>query len=347
MTKGTTREFQRMISRAVDGRSVFGCCVRMTRGDGSQDWSGAAGDLDVDTQYFIASTTKLYTTAIILSLQNEGALALDEPVSRYLDSAAVSGIHVYRGVDYSQAITIAQLLAHTSGLPDYFQQRVNGRSLLAALTKGEDQHWTFEDVVEKTRAMPPKFAPGTKGRALYADTNYQILGKIIETICGKSFSSVLHERIFEPLGLNQTYLFTDADDTRPRTLYYKHTPLRIPEAMASFGPDGGIVSTANETLRFLRAFFTGELFPENALEPLKTYNRIFFPLEYGIGFMRFKLPWIFSPFRPLPELLGHSGLSGAFAFYCPEKDLYVAGTVNQIAKPRLPYRLMMNMVMKG
>jgi CubicO group peptidase (beta-lactamase class C family) len=114
--------------------------------------------------------------------------------------------------------------------------------------------------------------------------------------------------------------------------------------MTSFGPDGGIVSTAKESMTFLRAFFSEKLFPIAYLPELKAWNKIFFPLQYGTGMARFKMPWIFSPFQPLPEIIGHSGLSGAFADYCPEKDMYLTGTVNQIASPSLSYKLMFKLI---
>ncbi len=97
-------------------------------------------------------------------------------------------------------------------------------------------------------------------------------------------------------------------------------------------------------MTFLRAFFGGQLFPKVYISELTVWNRIFFPLQYGIGVARFKLSRIFSPFKPTPELIGHSGLSGAFAYYCPQKDLYLTGTVNQTAKPGLSYRLMIKLL---
>jgi len=115
-------------------------------------------------------------------------------------------------------------------------------------------------------------------------------------------------------------------------------------AMTSFGPDGGIVSTANESMIFLKAFFNGKLFPKEYLDEMKDWNKIFFPLQYGIGIARFKLPRIFSPFKPVPKLIGHSGLSGAFAYYCPEKDIYLTGTVNQIHNAGLSYKLMIRIL---
>ena len=66
-------------------------------------------------------------------------------------------------------------------------------------------------------------------------------------------------------------------------------------------------------------------------------------MQYGVGIMRFKLPRIFSPFRGTPEFVGHSGLSGAFAFHCPVKGLFLCGTVNQLTPPSLSFRLMMKL----
>lgn len=108
----------------------------------------------------------------------------------------------------------------------------------------------------------------------------------------------------------------------------------IPKAMSSFGPDGGIVSTVHEGLTFLRAFLDGTLFPEHYLEEMKQWKGIFFPLQYGHGLMRFKLPRIFSPFKPSPELIGHSGASASFLFHCPDEDLYLADTLNQIKRTK-------------
>lgn len=195
--------------------------------------------------------------------------------------------------------------------------------------------------------MPAAFPPGKKGRALYSDTNYQMLGHIIEIASGKSYEDALKHYVFSPLGLNKTYLYTDTNDTHPANIYYKSTPLNIPRAMASTGPDGGIVSTARESMVFLKAFFGGGVFPVEYVKELGVWNRIFFPLEYGLGVMRYKLPRIFSGFRPFPEFIGHSGLSGAFAYYCPAKDLYITGTVNQIAKPGTAYKMMLRLKLKG
>lgn len=340
-----SNKLQLVLDKTVDNKTVFGLSVCIENGDRSLAFSGAAGNLETESQYFIASTTKLYTSAIILKLASQKAFQLDDPVASYLDKSVMDGLLVIKEVDCSGHITIRQLLAHTSGLPDYFQQKkASGRSLLNELTSGLDQHWTFEEVITETKKMKPAFHPGAKGKALYSDTNYQLLGRIVEAVTGKPITALWEEFVFAPLGLSKTYLYQDSQDTRPASLYYKSNPLHMPLAMTSFDTDGGIVSTSAELMTFLKAFFNGQFFPVATFAQMKQWNRIFFPLEAGVGLLRFKLPRLFSPFKAMPEFIGHSGLSGTVAFYAPEKDIYFTGTVNQISDPGRPFRLMLELI---
>ncbi|MCI3919377.1 beta-lactamase family protein [Paenibacillus sp. TRM 82003] len=345
MTDILERTFRRFVEHRKD---VFGAVAAVesgpTAGSGLRKRL-AYGELSADTPYYIASTTKLYVTAIVLGLREEGRLRLSDPISAFLPQATLDGLHTYRGFDYAPSLTVAHLLSHTSGLPDYFQQKPpGGKSLQQQLTSGQDRAWPPEEAIAAAKSMSPAFAPGAKGKALYSDTNFQLLGRIAEAIEEAPFKEVLQRRVLEPLELSRTYLYEDPSDETPATIRFRRDPLRVPRAMSSFGPDGGIVSTAEESMTFLRAFFEGRLFRKEALPELYAWNRIFFPLEYGVGIARFRWPRIFSPLRPAPELIGHSGLSGAFAFYCPGKDVYLAGTVNQLANPSLSFRLMLQLL---
>ncbi|MDH3398505.1 MAG: beta-lactamase family protein [Acidimicrobiia bacterium] len=330
--------------RFMQGRNLFGGTVRLETEAGSFAWEAATGDLAVGDQYFLASTTKLYVTAVLLSLRSQGKLDLDELLVSHVPADLVVGIH-HRKRDASGELTIRHLMSHTSGLPDYFQQkRADGSSLEKEITAGRDQTWTLDDVLEATGRMKPPFAPGAPGKAFYSDTNYQLLGKVIETVTGDALEEVFRGLIYDPLSLTDTYLYTDPSDERPHHLYYQDHALRVPLAMASFGPDGGVVSTASESMTFLKAFFTGALFPADYLPELYHWNKIFFPLQYGVGIMRFQLPRYLSPFSPAPELVGHSGLSGAFAFYAPDRGLYCTGTINQVAQPGRSFRLLLRLL---
>ncbi len=299
-------------------------------------------------QYFIASATKLYTTALIMQLRSEGAISLESTVAELLGAEAVRGLHVHRGIDAGDTITVRHLLSHTSGIADYFEQKQpNGRVLLRDILKA-DTGWSHDDALNLARGMKPKFAPSTPGKAFYSDTNFHLLGSIIEAVEGSSYGSVLERRIIDRLRLRDTYLFTSHTLNRYDSIapmLNGRRQLHIPRAMASFGADGAVVSTAPECVVFLRAFLAGELFPAEYLDEMTaTWNRIFHPFEYGLGIMRFALPRYLSPFSPAPALIGHGGASGSLLYYAPEHDLFIAGSVNQVRNRGLPYQFALKLV---
>lgn len=333
---------QTVLDKTVDGKKIFGTSFALKK-DG-HTWIGASGNISTDQSYFIASTTKLFTTAIILRLKSEGKLNLDDKISKYLDITILKDLHIYKGKNYSGELTVKHLLAHTSGLPDYFQGKgASGKSLEDELKTGNDQSWTFEQVIERSKAIKPLFIPGTKNKAHYSDTNFKLLGKIIETITNLSYSENCNELIIQPLSLSKTYLYQDSTDNTPKTFYFKANELKVPKAMASFGSDGSIVSTSADMLIFIESFFTGKLFPLEYIKDLQEWNRIFFPMQSGIGIQLFKLLWIFNPTGAVPYFIGHSGLSGAVAYYSPKENLYVVGTVNQVAHPDISFKTMIKL----
>ncbi len=336
------KTLQAVLDKTVATDKVFGTSFAIEQGD--LIWSGASGDLSKDQSYFIASTTKLFTTAMILQLQARGDLALEDRVSNYLDESVLLGLHLFKGQDYSRELTIKELLAHTSGLPDYFQGKGDhGKSLEDEITQGYDQSWTFDESIERTKKMRPLFAPGTKNKAHYSDANFQLLGRIIEVITHRTFCENCIDLITGPLGLEKTYLYQDPSDKRPKRLYYKEKELIIPKAMVSFGADGAVVSTSADMLVFIEGFFTGRLFPLEYLSSLQEWNRIFYPMRSGIGIHLFRLPWLVNPAGSIPYFIGHSGLSGALAFYSPKENLYIAGTVNQVAHPDISFKTMIKL----
>src|SRR5690606_28367666 len=111
---------------------------------------------------------------------------LTDFVHLYIDNSILNGLHVFKGKEYAYELTLTHLLAHTSGLPDYFQNKAkNGKSLEDELIGGNDQYWSFEQAIQRTKEMQPLFSPGTKNKAHYSDANFQLLGQIIEKITGK------------------------------------------------------------------------------------------------------------------------------------------------------------------
>jgi D-alanyl-D-alanine carboxypeptidase len=335
---------KKLLNESIDQKLVFGGAITISNSE--KQFTYEAGNFKPNQQHFIASTTKLYVTALILNLQVKGKLSLDDKISKFLPESILKNLHIYKGEDYSNELTIKHLLAHTSGLPDYFEdKKENGKSLLQELSEGKDQLWSCEQAISLSKKMKPKFKPGTKGKAFYSDTNFQLLSLILEGIYQKNIVSIFDAEIISKLGLKQTYLYSDTIDKRPIDIYYKENQLIIPKAMSSFKADGGIVSTTEESMIFLKAFFNGVFFPKEYLSELYQWNKIMYPLENGIGLMRFKLPKSFTMGKSVPILYGHSGLSGAFAYYAPEIDTYFTGTVNQISKPGTSYKLLVKLLM--
>ncbi len=191
-------KLQAVLDKTVDGRKVFGTSFAIKKD--ASIWTGNSGNMTDDQAYFIASTTKLFTTAIILHLQSKDLIQLDNKINQFLDSSVLDELHVFEGKDYAQNLTIKHLLSHTSGLPDYFQgKNKDGISLEDELKSGNDQSWTFEEALEKSKILKPLFVPGTKNKAYYSDTNFQLLGKIIEVVTGKSYNENCEQLIIKPL----------------------------------------------------------------------------------------------------------------------------------------------------
>lgn len=316
--------------------------------DGSFDFRGAAGAATVESPYFIASITKMVTVAVLMQLVDEGALELDAPITEYLAPDLLDGLHSLNGVDYSRQLKVCQLIHQTSGLADYFEDKPkNGDSLLDELLAGQDRALDLAGVLAVARSIPPRFAPGAQGgrKSHYSDTNYQLLGAIIEALTGKIIADIFQTRVFDRLEMAQTYLYDcrRSRETPPLPLYHREQMLSIPLWMSSEKAAGGVVSTLADSLRFLRAYFGGELFdPRHFQRMQRQWNTIVVPvIQYAYGLMRFRMPRAMTLFRYSPELIGHSGASGSFAFFAPKEAVYMVGTFNQTDRPGRPFRFML------
>lgn len=326
--------FEQVVQKMNSNRSVHGAVLCVENTDSSISRIGGAGNITVGNRYFIASVTKLYVTAVMLRLRAEKKLAFTDRISTFFPEDELSGIHVLGGTDYTREITIAHLLSNTSGIPDYFYYDKSKGKAADDLLLGNDQSWSLDQAISKAKTLKPHFKPGQKGKVHYSDTNYRLLGGIIEKVTGKWVGDVFHEYIFQPLSLKETYAFRDLHDTTPVPIYYKSRTVHAPRYLASITSEGGIVSTARETMDFLKAFFNGFFFPVQTIDELKqNWHMIYFPGQFyfGLGLEKLWTPRIMSLIKPIREVLGFWGQTGAFAFYNPETDLYFTGTINQVS----------------
>jgi len=348
------QEMEDLVSGLVEkDKSVRNCVLSVMKGDGSFSWSGAAGiarqdgqvPMTKDTPIYIASITKLYTATAIMRLYEKGELSLDDPMSRYLPDQLIRGIHVYKGKDYSLEITIKQLLSHTSGIADYYTEKPKrGKSLFDLFLQEPERSWTVDETIARARnALEPNFQPGKD--ASYSDTNFQLLGKVIEAITGKPLYIVYVDFFFRPLGLKHTWLTGYSEPqlapyTAPADIFYKDMNITKTRSNGAYWADGGIVSTAEEMTIFLKALKEGRIVSRDTLKLMHNWHKLQFPLQYGYGTMYFKLPWFIDMVMKVPPIWGHSGSTGSFLYYSEDLNLYMAGSINQVDSKIKPFRLM-------
>jgi D-alanyl-D-alanine carboxypeptidase len=307
-------------------------------------WRRATRAEGLAARYCIASCTKLYTATLVIKSAQRGEIELDSPAAQYLPSDTMTGLNSHGGVDHALSITVRHLLSNTSGVPDFFEGKSPGKaSLLEEIMAGADAGWTLADVLERTKALSAPFAPGTKGKAHYSDTNFELLGAILARVTGLDFPTLVRRDIVEPLGLTDTAVFGDPlgpayVDVLP--IHAGTSRLDIPVTLRALGPHGAVVSTLEDSLAFLDALFASRLFERRWLAQMQRWNSLFFPMQYGMGMMRFSLPPVMTLFRQLPDMIGHSGASGVLMYANPERGIRIVGSTNQLAGRERPYRFL-------
>ncbi|HUL63489.1 MAG TPA: serine hydrolase domain-containing protein [Burkholderiaceae bacterium] len=352
---GLQQELEQIVAKTVAGdAAVRNCVLSVMTGDGSFEWTGAAGvarhgdasPMTADTPVYIASVTKLYTVTAILVLQERGALSLDEPMAKYLPSQLIRGVHRYNGLDYSDRITIRQLASHRSGIADYYEEKgSDGKSLFELLEEQPGRTWTVDDTIARARTLPAHFVPGTQ--TFYSDTNFQLLGKIIEAVTGKPLHAVFQEFFFDPLHLTHTRLGRTGPgaSSNPADVFHGGHDITEMRGNDAYWADGGIVSTAREMNVFLKALAEGRIIRPESVQSLHDWHPWQFPLRYGLGTMYFDLPRSFAAASGLRPLWGHSGSTGSFLYRSDDLDLYMAGTLDQ-TESKVKAFLLMRQVMR-
>ena len=332
-TEITRESLQREFEKAVRPSDIFEAVLLVENSNGSFSENFGYGRRNIDTPMLTASVGKLFTTACILMLNEEGRLSLDDKLTKYFNSDQLKGLHIYKGREYSFDLTISDLLFQTSGLPN------TSRTLA-----DEDAFFTFDQKITSVKSITPHFAPNT-GKAYYANINFFILGEILEKITAMPLSAVYEKMIFSPLGMTNTYLPANENDFIPHFYDGKEKTNR-PKNIISAGAAGGFVSTPKDLMTFSKAFWQGKLFEKSVFEKLAVYKKLepyFGPAYYGGGHMRISSEGIYKLLMGKGDLIGHSGVTGSFAFYYPEKDLYFIGDFSQLKKPSAPYLMLMKL----
>lgn len=249
------------------------------------------------TRFRIGSQTKTFTAVMILQLVQENKLKMDAPLSQFFPE-----------IQNAEQLTIAHLLRHRSGIynftndPEYLSYSTN------PITKKE--------ILKKIAAFQPVFEPGST--AEYSNSNYVLLGYILEAITGKNYAKNLKERITEPLGLENTYYGSKINPEASEAYSYKwegggfvpetETNMQIPHGA------GAVVSTVEDITLFLEALFDGGLLAEEQFAEM-------IRLEEDFGCGLFEMPFYSH------EGMGHTGAIDGFSSmmaYFSEQQLAVS-----------------------
>jgi CubicO group peptidase (beta-lactamase class C family) len=232
---------------------VQGDDVLLNKGYGSADLEWDRPN-DPTVRFHIGSLTKQFTAALILQLQDQGRLRVEDPVRRYLPDAPKSW----------DKITVADLLGHRSGIPNFFGDPAFPAWSMSAHTPAEE--------LALFRDKPLEFAPGSKYS--YSNSNYTVLGIILEKVTGKSYGELLRQRILVPLGMKDSGL--DSDDLVLPKRAQGYAPSQNgfararPESMSVAWAVGGMYSTTGDLLRWERGLFGGKVMSAASLKAMTT-----------------------------------------------------------------------------
>ena len=283
--------------------------------DGNIFYSRAIGYSQIDstektpvseaTRYRIGSITKMFTAAMIFQLVEENKLKLTDTLDKFFPQ-----------IPNAQKITLAQMLGHRSGIVN-FTENPDFRSM-----KGQAK--TTEEMIAIIIKGKPSFEPGEK--AQYSNSNYVLLGYIVEKVGGKPYEEALKQRITSKIGLRDTYLGTGyANAGKNEGLSYNFVGDWKPESETHLSIPGGagaMISTPNDLTKFIQALFDGKIVSKESLEQMKPQG------EFGLGI------------NPYPiggkTFYGHGGGIDGFRsllLYLPEEKLSLAYTSNGVNYP--------------
>jgi D-alanyl-D-alanine carboxypeptidase len=286
-----------------------------------------------DRPFHTGSITKMFVATVVMQLVEEGLINLDDPLSIWFPEVLEH--------PHGDQITVAHLLAHKSGIR-YFGTIPEMRQALW----GDGEPFDPQAIAE---TMIRDYAlEETPGRLSYSNTNYLILGLLIEDVTGQPAETAIRRRILDPLGLDHTYLATYEDpigDILPTYSDFvamdgsggfinQHPVLdRVDAAFAeryfrTTWMTGGMVSTAPDLITLVRALFNGQLFDDPAtLETMRVFSGNGSEAQFGLGIMRVRPSGL--------ELLGHFGHSSghvAGVIYSIEHDCAIVVMANSDAQ---------------
>ena len=311
------RAFELSFATEIAGTQTPGAVALVEVGDA--EWVSTLGVADVasqepmtpDRKFRIASVTKTFVATAILQLVDEGQLALADPLERFVS-----------GIADGATTTVRDLLAMSSGVWSF----TSDEALIARFDADPMLPWTVDDTIDLVREHDADFAPGDE--VAYSDSNYVLLGRILEDVTGRPIREVIEERVLEPLGLTETEFPADDEPGVPAPAAVGYLPtdgeLRpVTDINPTFAwAAGAMTSTASDLARWAAELTDGSLLsPELQEQRLQArqFTGVDVDYGYGLGVMNTK------------DMYGHDGGivgSGVIAMRYPAEDATFVVLVN-------------------
>jgi D-alanyl-D-alanine carboxypeptidase len=294
---------------------------------------GNTGDTPAipEQPFHTASIGKAFTGILVAILMEKGLLRLEDSISLYLPNEVMDGLHILKGKDSSNDILIEHLLAHRSGLPDFYEDKPKqGKAFLQMLLDEPAREWTVQDTIDYSKKfLRPRFYPG-KG-CHYTNLGYNLLGLIIEKVTLMDYHEALHTFIFDPLEMENSYLSQYSDplvkSSHPEaTIVLANQEVKFDQyrSFRSIYAGGQTVSTSEDLLKFMRALYEERLIKKETLDLLQQWSKRLIGIDLGLGLMRVRM----LPLTKKYNAWGHLGSIGSFMLYNPELDVYMIGNFN-------------------
>ena len=330
---------RKMLNRTVAKNKGYGGAIyRVTIGRHNRIlWNDTAGNLQYNgnpitpnASFEIASVTKTFTAASVLRLMEQGLVDLDIPISNYLSPEYTTGLLVIDGHDYTPELTLRQLLSHTSGLADYWNDPPfiisNLNAFLISFYARPMHDWTPKEILSYVPLLTPRFKPGTGWH--YSDTGYVLAGLIIEQVTGKPLHEAYNDLIYQPLNMHHTWLRWR--ESAPNDLINSHRyegnwDMFTHRNNSADWAGGGLDSTSQDLEKFIRALADNTFFTDpDTMKQMTHWTPTDDPeVQYGLGLFRVQLT------KKLGWVWGHDGYGSSWMYYWPDHDVIFTGTLNQ------------------
>jgi CubicO group peptidase (beta-lactamase class C family) len=268
--------------------------------------------IDAHTLYNIGSVTKNFVAACVLQFVDNGKLSLDDTLYKF--------IPVIKNVSYG--ITIRMLLNHSTGLNDFTG---NDDYLLFNRTH-PDTILKPEEILNKFLHVP-HHKPGVRSYD-YCNTNFVLTGMVLSQICGLTLSKLLHQYVYEPANLTDTYIFPDS--LTQNLVQSGNNKASTKAALNSVGPAGAMYSTPTDMVLWQKNLYKAEFITQSSLQEMLIFHKIFVSetigsgpeYDYGLGTLKIE----FKRFETTTFSWGHIGgwANGSDMFYFPKDDLSIA-----------------------